>query len=85
MGQLVPKELVTFSGLYNPFLMALHHDKDHQLSDMMNLFATVLRQVRYQEEIKLPVLESINFYAALRGYVEIAEIVAEKVGPNRSK
>ena len=81
--QLVPKALVNLCGFNNPFLLALHHDIDHQLSEMINLFPTVLRQVRYQEEIKLSILESINFYAALRGYVEIAEIVAEKVGPNK--
>ena len=65
----------------NPFLMALHHDKDHQLSNMVILFAKFLTKVKYPEGIEKSVLESINFYAALRGYREIAEAVAEIVGP----
>ena len=89
--QLVPKELVDFIEMNNPFLMelynplltALHYDKDHQLNNMINLFATVLRKIRYLQEIKSHVLESMNFYAALNGYCEIAEFVAEIVGPNR--
>ena len=79
--QLVPKELVDFIQMKNPLLMALHHDKDHQLSNMVILFAKFLTKVKYPEGIEKSVLESINFYAALRGYREIAEIVAEIVGP----
>ena len=79
--QLVPKELA-YMDFYNPLLTALHYDKDHQLNNMINLFATVLIKVRYPQGIKLSVLGSLNFYAALKGYREIAEIVAEKVGPN---
>ena len=80
--QLVPKKLV-LRDFYNPLLTALHYDKDHQLNNMVNLFATVLRKVRNPQEIKSHVLESMNFYAALNGYREIAEFVAEIVGPKR--
>ena len=34
--QLVPKALVNLCGFNNPFLLALHHDIDHQLSEMIN-------------------------------------------------
>ena len=80
--QLVPKKLV-LRDFYNPLLTALHYDKDHQLNNMVNLFATVLKKVRNPQEIKSHVLESMNFYAALNGYREVAEFVAEIVGPKR--
>ena len=63
----------------NPLLMALHYDQNYELCGIVNLFTNALRNVR--QEIRPEVLELINLYAALRGYLEIAEIIAEKLGP----
>ena len=63
----------------NPLLMALHHDQNYELSRIVNLFTNALRNI--PQEIRPEVLELINLYAALRGYLEIAEIIAEKLGP----
>ena len=63
----------------NPLLMALHHDQNYELSRIVNLFTNALRNI--PQEIRPEVLELINLYAALRGYLEIAKIIAEKLGP----
>ena len=65
----------------NPLLLALHHDQHYNFSDIVNLFIDPLRKARFPQETKLSTLELISVYAALRGYLEIAEIVAEKMGP----
>ena len=85
----IPNHTTFFETLYedflstkqNPLLLALHHDQHYNLSDIVNLFADPLRKAKFPEETKLPTLELISLYAALRGYLEIAEIVAEKLGP----
>ena len=65
----------------NPLLLALHHDQHYNLSDIVNLFTDPLRKATFPQETKLATLELISVYAALRGYLEIVEIVAEKLDP----
>lgn len=68
------------NGIYNPFIMALHYDRDHEYIDLIHPFIRHFKKVKYPKEIEFGVLKRINKYAIFRDYPEIASIVAEKVG-----
>ena len=79
-----PKHITLINGflstLENPLLLALHHDQHYNLSGIVNLYVDPLRKSDFSQDVN-GTLELISLYAALKGYLEIAEIVAEKLGP----
>ena len=64
--------------VHNPFLMVLYHDKNKNYIEVIKIFAQVLKNDEHP--VTENVLETINFYAAMKGYVEVMQIVAEKSG-----
>ena len=64
----------------NVLIIALHHDIDYQNIDLIDVLLEPLRRAKFDMNTDAEVLEVINEYAALRGYLEIAKIVAEKMG-----
>ena len=64
--------------VHNPFLMVLYHDKNQNYVEVIKIFAKVLKNDEHF--INDYVLETINFYAAMKGYVDVMKIVAEKIG-----
>ena len=64
--------------VHNPFLMVLYHDKNQNYVEVIKIFAKVLKNDEHL--INDYVLETINFYAAMKGYVDVMKIVAEKIG-----
>ena len=64
----------------NVLIIALHHDIDYQNIDLIDVLLEPLRSTKFDMNTDVEVLEVINEYAALRGYLEIANIVAEKMG-----
>ena len=64
----------------NSLAYALLEDrKSFQNIDLINLFIKPLEMVKYPEEISFENLAAINEYAALRGCVEILNIIARKL------
>ena len=64
--------------VHNPFLMVLYNDKNQNYVEVIKIFAKVLKN--NEHPITENVLETINFYAAMKGYAEVMKIVAEKIG-----
>ena len=73
-------EWIPRDGIKNPFIMALHMDKYYKHLKLVRPFIKHFKKVKYPQEIGFDVLKLINLYAILRGYPEIASIVAEKLG-----
>ena len=65
----------------NSLAYALLEDrKSFQNIELINLFIKPLKMVKYPEEISYDNLAAINEYAALRGCVEILNVIARKLG-----
>ena len=64
----------------NILITALHYDVHYQNIGLIEVLMEPLRRAKFDMNTDSEVLEVINEYAALRGYLEIAKIVAEKMG-----
>ena len=67
----------------NALVLALSYDFHNDQIDLVHAFTEPLQKVKYPKEISQSILVKINELAALRSYLKISEIIAEKIGTEK--